>query len=134
MLLNRVSRGDMLPRCAHWKRSTFYMPTKMPLVQTKQERRERPCQLNRASVVLGSVLDAAPAPDDEADELDAACSLLFIQIDNSEHPQHTMMQIQTKDYPGLHRAVAWTLNGLSIRAQNAEIKRDPDGEYVSVSS
>lgn len=61
------------------------------------------------------------------DESAAECSLLFVKVNNTSHPEHTLLTVDTRDYPGLHRAVAWALNGLSIRAQNAEMKRAPDG-------
>ena len=78
---------------------------------------------NRIEVASGNVEEAV-----SEDESAAECSLLFVKINNTSHPLHPLLTVETRDYPGLHRAVAWALNGLSIRAQNAEMKRASDGE------
>jgi hypothetical protein len=72
------------------------------------------------------VVAAVPSEEAAPDEEEAAeCSLLFVKVNNENHPNHTQLSIETRDYPGLHRAVAWALNGMGpgIRVQNAEVKR-----------
>ncbi|GAX74945.1 hypothetical protein CEUSTIGMA_g2391.t1 [Chlamydomonas eustigma] len=50
------------------------------------------------------------------------CSILSVKIDNDISPKYSKLTIDVMNYPALLRTVAWTLNGLGIRAQNAKMK------------
>ena len=82
-------------------------------------------QRHSIHVASGNV-EEAMSEDESANE----CSLLFVKVNNTSHSEHTLLTVETRDYLGLHRAIAWALNGLSIRAQNAEMKRAPDGKRI----
>lgn len=58
------------------------------------------------------------------------CSILSVRVNNEVDPKYTELTIGVQHYPGLDRTVAWTLNGMGIRAQNAKMKIDDDG-YAS---
>ncbi|KAG1660338.1 hypothetical protein FOA52_014391 [Chlamydomonas sp. UWO 241] len=65
-----------------------------------------------------------------AHEEDAPCSVLNITVDNVKCPKYTVMSVEVMAYPGLLRTVAWTINGLGVRAQNATMETEEDGFAV----
>lgn len=68
----------------------------------------------------------------EVEESEAICSILDVRVDNVADPKYTRLTIEVRNYPGLLRTVAWTINGLGVRAQNAKLKTDEEG-FASMS-
>jgi len=58
------------------------------------------------------------------------CSILNVILDNNVDAKYSILTIEVMGYPGLLRTVAWTLNGLGVRAQNANMTTDDDGYVV----
>lgn len=81
---------------------------------------------HRTEMAASTSLPAEAASDGE-EGAPSECSLLFVKVDNESHSDHTQLNIETRDYPGLHRAVAWALKGMGIRVRNAEATRAADG-------
>lgn len=50
------------------------------------------------------------------------CAPSLVTVDNESHPKFTVFQVSVQDYPGLLRVLAWVLNGLELRVQNAQFK------------
>jgi len=61
------------------------------------------------------------------DDLDGEwCAPSLVSVDNDSHDAFTVFEISVQDYPGLLRVLAWVLNGLELRVQNATF-RTTDG-------
>uniref|UniRef100_A0A061S8U0 Uncharacterized protein n=1 Tax=Tetraselmis sp. GSL018 TaxID=582737 RepID=A0A061S8U0_9CHLO len=49
------------------------------------------------------------------------CSPSWVYVDNDEHERFSVIHIESPDYPGLLRVIAWVMNGLELRVQNAKL-------------
>ncbi|CAG9467823.1 unnamed protein product [Pedinophyceae sp. YPF-701] len=71
-------------------------------------------------------LQQTRAAEDEEVDVDS-CYIASINVDNDLEDEYTIMQVQTQDYPGLLRIIAWVLTGLDIVVAKASLATEEDG-------
>lgn len=55
------------------------------------------------------------------------CAPTFVTWENKEREDCTVLNVDSPDYPGLLRILAWAMNGMELRVQSASLNVTDDG-------